>query len=142
MGATYPKLDTCAQMCRHLLSHDDAPEMIFEDAQATFPHILPSVFECFLDSTHEPRSSEPYVLVGKIYRVVGCNQVVYDPVLLTHICVHASVRFVDPRKTSTERGEWHDEEQENAEEVDYESGAEDVSDEEQNNRYVRTDTEE
>jgi len=62
MGATYPrltltdsipqfatldewqrnkstKLDTCARMCLHLLSRDDAPEMIFEDGQVTFPHI-------------------------------------------------------------------------------------------------------
>ena len=62
MGATYPclsltdtiphfktldewqdrkstKLDTCAQMCRHLLSRDDASEMMFEDGQVIFPVI-------------------------------------------------------------------------------------------------------
>ena len=26
-------------MCLHLLSRDDAPEMIFEDGQVIFPHI-------------------------------------------------------------------------------------------------------
>jgi hypothetical protein len=62
MGATYPrlslsdsiphfdtldnwqkhkstKLDTCARMCQHLLSRDDAPEMVFGNGQVKFPDI-------------------------------------------------------------------------------------------------------
>lgn len=33
------KLDTCAKMCQHILSRDDAPDMIFEDGQVTFPDL-------------------------------------------------------------------------------------------------------
>ena len=62
MGATYPRLslgdkiprfkaledwksgkstkvDVCARMCRHLLSRDDAPSMIFEDGAVIFPEV-------------------------------------------------------------------------------------------------------
>jgi hypothetical protein len=62
MGATYPRLaltddipkfknleewksrkstkvDTCAQMCLHLLSRDDAPSMIFEDGAVIYPEV-------------------------------------------------------------------------------------------------------
>jgi hypothetical protein len=62
MGATYPRLsltdkiplfksleewqsrkstkvDVCAQMCRHLLSRDDAPDMVFKDGGVSFPEV-------------------------------------------------------------------------------------------------------
>lgn len=31
------KIDTCAQMCLHVLSRDDAPKMIFKNGTVTFP---------------------------------------------------------------------------------------------------------
>lgn len=33
------KIDTCARMCRHLLSRDDAPDMTFKDGQVVFPDV-------------------------------------------------------------------------------------------------------
>jgi hypothetical protein len=33
------KIDTCARMCRHLLSRDDAPDMIFQDGKVIFPDV-------------------------------------------------------------------------------------------------------
>lgn len=33
------KFDICAQMCRHLLSRDDAPEMLFENGTVIFPAV-------------------------------------------------------------------------------------------------------
>lgn len=36
------KFDTCAKMCRHLLTRDDAPSMIFDNGAVTYPAIPPS----------------------------------------------------------------------------------------------------
>jgi hypothetical protein len=35
------KMDTCARICRHLLTRDDAPSITFEDGRAIFPNIPP-----------------------------------------------------------------------------------------------------
>jgi hypothetical protein len=35
------KMDACARICRHLLSRDDAPAIIFKDGEAIFPTIPP-----------------------------------------------------------------------------------------------------
>lgn len=35
------KVDTCARICRHLLTRDDAPSITFEDGRAIFPQIPP-----------------------------------------------------------------------------------------------------
>lgn len=40
-AAKSTKMDTCAKICLHMLTSDDAPDIIFEDGQATFPHIPP-----------------------------------------------------------------------------------------------------
>ena len=37
------KIDACARMCRHLLSRDDAPDMIFQDGQIIFPDVPQSL---------------------------------------------------------------------------------------------------
>jgi len=31
------KMDTCARIAKHLLTRDDAPEVLFEDGEAVFP---------------------------------------------------------------------------------------------------------
>jgi hypothetical protein len=36
------KIDICARMCRHLLSHDDAPKMVFGNGTVVFPPVPPS----------------------------------------------------------------------------------------------------
>lgn len=36
------KMDTCAKICRHMLTRDDVPDVIFEEGQAIFPHIPPT----------------------------------------------------------------------------------------------------
>ena len=36
------KMDTCARICRHMLTRDDVPPIIFEEGQAKFPQIPPS----------------------------------------------------------------------------------------------------
>lgn len=36
------KIDTCARMCSHLLSRDDAPDMIFQDGRVIFPDVSQS----------------------------------------------------------------------------------------------------
>ena len=36
------KIDTCACMCSHLLTCDDAPHMIFQEGTVIFPPIPPS----------------------------------------------------------------------------------------------------
>ncbi|KAF8808358.1 hypothetical protein BYT27DRAFT_7097080 [Phlegmacium glaucopus] len=36
------KMDTCAQICRHLLTRDDAPPINFEEGKAIFPPMPPS----------------------------------------------------------------------------------------------------
>lgn len=33
------KFDICARMCEHLLTHDDVPDMLFQDGTAVFPEI-------------------------------------------------------------------------------------------------------
>lgn len=35
------KMDTCARMCQHLLSRDDAPEITVEDGQVIIPPLPP-----------------------------------------------------------------------------------------------------
>lgn len=36
------KMDTCAKICRHMLTRDDVPPIIFENGQAIFPQISDS----------------------------------------------------------------------------------------------------
>lgn len=36
------KMDTCAKICRHMLTRDDVPDVIFEEGQAIFPPIPPN----------------------------------------------------------------------------------------------------
>jgi hypothetical protein len=33
------KMDTCAKICRHMLTRDDVPAVIFKEGQAIFPQI-------------------------------------------------------------------------------------------------------
>lgn len=65
------KMDICAQMCRHLLSRDDAPAMTFQDGQVIFPPISSGEPEEAVKQDTKVLIYQEFPSLGPLLRNVG-----------------------------------------------------------------------